>query len=127
MKRLCLLCWLLLLVGVGCRTKPSAPPGAQAPVATSPQMVLPPRQPGQPVPEQGAFVTVRGLVRNPVIPWTEELTLAQAIVQADYYGFGDPREITVIRQGVAYPVDPRRLLKGLSNGLLAPGDVVLIR
>ncbi len=90
-------------------------------------MALPPQQPGAVTPQQGAYVTVRGQVRNPVIPWTEGLTLAQALVQADYIGFGDPREIMVVRQGVTYRVDPQRLLKGLGNGPLLPGDIVDIR
>jgi len=123
-----LLCLLsLALVVTGCRTQSSAPPNVPTVTATSQQTVLPPRQPGAPLPQEGAFVTVRGQVRNPVVPWTVDLTLAQAIVLADYFGFGDPREIIVVRQGVSYSIDPRRLLKGLSNGLLEPGDIVVLR
>jgi PBP1b-binding outer membrane lipoprotein LpoB len=44
-------------------------------------------------------VVVRGPVRNPVVPWTEGLTLAQAIVDADYTGFMNPILVRVIRNG----------------------------
>jgi len=83
--------------------------------------------PGAPPPPQGAYVMVQGQVRNPYIRWTEGLTLAQAIVQADYFGFADPHEIVVVRQGVSFAVDPRHLLRGLANGVLEPGDLIVIR
>ena len=34
---------------------------------------------------QGPCVTVNGEVRNHVVPWTEGMTLAKALVAADYY------------------------------------------
>jgi hypothetical protein len=45
------------------------------------------------------MVVVRGPVRNPSVPWTEEMTLAKAIVAADYTGFMNPILIRVIRDG----------------------------
>ena len=42
---------------------------------------------------------MQGPVRNPVVPWTEGLTLAQAIVDADYTGFMNPKLVRVIRNG----------------------------
>jgi len=44
-------------------------------------------------------VIVQGPVRNRVVPWTEGLTLAQAIVDADYTGFMNPMLVRVIRNG----------------------------
>src|SRR5260221_8335889 len=35
---------------------------------------------------QGPTVTVVGQGRNKIIPWTQDLTLAQAIVNAGYFG-----------------------------------------
>ena len=74
---------------------------------------------------QGPSVTMRGQVRNPVLPWTEGLTLAQAIVNADYYG-PDPRQILIVRGGRAIAYDPKNLLSG-ADIPLQPGDLVEIR
>lgn len=73
---------------------------------------------------QRPSVTVRGEVRNPQVPWVEGLTLTQAILTADYYGRRDPSNIIVIRQGQAFEIDPRRLLRGQEDPLLEVGDLV---
>ena len=44
-------------------------------------------------------VMVQGPVRNHVVPWREGLTLAQAIVEADYTGYMNPILVRVIRNG----------------------------
>jgi hypothetical protein len=49
--------------------------------------------------ERPPEVVVRGPVRNPVVPWTEDLTLAKALLDADYTGFMNPHFIRVIRDG----------------------------
>jgi hypothetical protein len=69
-------------------------------------------------------VVVRGPVRNPVIPWVEDLTLAKAIVDADYTGFMNPILIRVIRNGQM--IDEMKgidLLHG-HDAPLEPGDIV---
>jgi len=71
-------------------------------------------------------VTVIGQVRNPLVPWTEDLTLAKALIAADYYAKGDPRHIVIVRKGQASNVDPKQLLAGEDVPLEA-GDVVNIR
>ena len=71
-------------------------------------------------------VTVIGAVRNQLVPWTEELTLAKALVVADYTGKGTPQEIILVRNGVAQRIDPNELLAGKDIPLLQ-GDVVRIR
>jgi hypothetical protein len=71
-------------------------------------------------------VWVHGQVRHPRVPWHENLTLAQALVAADYIGALNPTRINVIRQGQTYRVDPKRLLRGAEDPLLEPGDVVEI-
>jgi hypothetical protein len=69
-------------------------------------------------------VIVQGPVRNRVVPWTEGLTLAKAIVDADYTGFMNPVLVRVIRDGQM--IDEMKgsdLLHG-RDVPLKPGDVV---
>ena len=73
---------------------------------------------------QQPAVWVRGLVRNPRVPWTENLTLAQALVAAQYTGMTDPGSIRIIRQGRAYQIDPKRLVRGLEDPPLEAGDLI---
>ena len=69
-------------------------------------------------------VVVRGPVRNPAIPWTEDLTLAKAIVDADYTGFMNPVLVRVIRNGqMVEEVKGIDLLHGQDFPLEA-GDIV---
>src|SRR5271170_4979329 len=49
--------------------------------------------------QQPPQITVRGPVRNPVVPWQDDLTLAKAIVDSNYTGFMNPVLIRVIRNG----------------------------
>ena len=72
-------------------------------------------------------VWFRGDVRKQRVPWTEGLTLAQALVAAQYTFNSDPHTITVTRQGELHPVNARRLLRGQEDPLLEPGDVVEVR
>ena len=71
-------------------------------------------------------VWLKGPVRNPRVPWTEDLTLAQALLVAEYTGLNNPFKIDVIRQGKRYSINVGRLLRGLENPLMEPGDVVEI-
>lgn len=71
-------------------------------------------------------VWFKGPVRNPRIPWTADLTLAQALLVADYTGFGNPFKIDVIRHGKRHSINVGRLLRGTDNPLMEPGDVVEI-
>ena len=72
---------------------------------------------------QGPCVTVNGEVRNRVVPWTEGLTLAKALVAADYYGAADPGQILIVHNGIATRIEPARLLSGVDIPL-QPGDIV---
>jgi hypothetical protein len=72
---------------------------------------------------QGPCVTVNGEVRNHVVPWEEGMTLAKALVAADYLGVSDPAQILILRNGVAKRVQPKQLLSG-SDIPLQVGDVV---
>jgi hypothetical protein len=72
---------------------------------------------------QGPCVTVNGEVRNHVVPWTEGLTLAKAVVAAEYSGTTDPGQIMILHNGVATRLDPKQLLSGVDIPL-QPGDIV---
>ena len=72
---------------------------------------------------QGPCVTINGEVRNHVVPWTEGLTLAKALVAADYLGAADPAQIIILHNGVGKRVEPKQLLSGVDIPL-QPGDVV---
>ena len=73
---------------------------------------------------QQPAVWFRGAVRNARVPWTEELTLTRALAAAEYSGALDPRSIKLIRQGQTYAIDIKRLLRGLEDPELEPGDIV---
>jgi hypothetical protein len=72
-------------------------------------------------------VLFRGDVRNPRVPWKEGITLAQALLVAQYTWSWDPRSITVTRDGQTYTINPRRFLRGQEDPELEPGDVVEVR
>jgi hypothetical protein len=75
---------------------------------------------------QGPVVYLQGPVQNPVIPWTDGLMLSQAIVNADYTDYMNPRAIRVIRNGqVAADLKGIDLLRHEDFALEA-GDTVLI-
>ena len=118
---LVLICFaLFVLTLAGCTTKSSAKAQARAAYSAGQQQAL------ERVLQSRNSVTVVGTVRNPLVPWTEDLTLAKALVAADYYARGNPREIIIVRNGQPLPVDPKRLLSGEDFALEA-GDVVNIR
>ena len=75
---------------------------------------------------QGPTVTVVGEVRNSLIHWTVDLTLAKAVVAAGFYGRTDPTEIIIQRDGKEIQSDPKRLLSG-EDLLLQPNDVIFLR
>jgi len=67
-----------------------------------------------------------GNVRNPIIPWTADLTLAKALAATEYLGSGDPSQITVLRNRRPYNFSSKQLLQGQDMPLEA-GDRVEIR
>jgi hypothetical protein len=116
---------LLAVVLSGCTTKATARREAErkAFIATQQSAMAGPEN----QPQQQPAVWFRGDVRNQRVPWTEGLTLAQAIIAAHYTWTWDPRFITVTRQGEVYQINPRHLLRGQEDPLLEPGDVVEVR
>jgi hypothetical protein len=76
---------------------------------------------------QGGAIYFTGDVRMNSVPWHEGLTLAEALVEAQYTGQSDPFSITLTRNGAGYRVDVRRLLRGEDNVPLEPGDRINVR
>lgn len=117
---LCLLLLLALALS-GCVTKAKAKADARAAYAAGQQDML-----RRLTLARSPTVTINGEVRTPIVPWTEDLTLAKALVAAGYYGRSDPTEIIIFRAGQVTRVDPKQLLTG-EDVPLQPGDVVEVR
>ncbi len=120
------LCGLLAatMVLAGCVTKKKAQAQARAAFVAGQQQAALRMQQVQTLP-QAPSVTVNGEVRNHIVPWTEGLTLAKALVAADYCGATDPSLIYLVRNGKASLVDAKQLVSGADVPLQA-GDVVQI-
>jgi hypothetical protein len=71
-------------------------------------------------------VRILGKVRNPVLNWEPGLTLARALVEADYENTRTPTAITIYRNNQPLSIDPQQLLEGADYPLFA-GDVVYIQ
>jgi hypothetical protein len=72
-------------------------------------------------------VTFVGEVKNPILIWSADLMLSQAIVDADYAGATDPVLIVVHRaDGQEINITPQQLLNG-EDVLLQAGDIVQIQ
>jgi len=63
-----------------------------------------------------------GPVQQPVVLWREDLSLAEALLEAGYKSQFSPHAIRVTRQRRTYNVDVQRLLRGTENPALEPGD-----
>ena len=113
-----LLIVILILPLAGCTTKSKANAKARGAFMAGQNSALR-MQP------QGLTVSVIGAVRNPVILWTEDLTLAKAIVAAEYQDQRDPREILIRRGGEDFRISPNTLLKG-DDIPLQPRDEIII-
>jgi hypothetical protein len=89
------------------------------------QAQAPPSAP-QPMPSTTQpQVRVLGSVRNPVLPWSEGLTLAHALVQAEYEKSIPPSAITIFRNNEPLQINVQQVLQGADYPLF-PGDIVLI-
>jgi hypothetical protein len=118
-----LLACALLLLAAGCTTKAKAKAQAQAAFLAGQQQVLERMQRTQ---NQAPSVTIIGPVRNGIVPWNQEMTLAKALLAADYIGTSDPASIIIVHNGIATQVDPKQLLNGQDLPLQA-GDVVHLK
>jgi hypothetical protein len=106
----------------GCVTKSKANAQARAAYLAGQQQAIARMQQAQTA-GQGPCVTVNGEVRNHIVPWTQGMTLAKAVVAAEYIGTTDPGQIMIVHNGIATRLDPKQLLSGV-DVLLQPGDIV---
>lgn len=114
---------LLTLLAVGCESKREAKLQAQQAYLAGQASAA---QIAQSQTQRHPQVIVQGTVRNPVVPWTEGLTLAHAIVAADYTGFMNPIYVRVIRNGqMVEEIRGVDLLHGQDFPLQA-GDIVML-
>ena len=74
--------------------------------------------------QQQPTVFFTGLVRRTRVPWREDLTLTQALAEAQFTGTSDPTVLRIQRKGQVYTVDVRRLLRGQEDPVLEGNDVV---
>lgn len=113
---------LLAVAFAGCVSKSKAQAQARAAYIAGQQEAMVRMQQAQ-TQGQGPCVTVNGEVRNHVVPWTQGMTLAKALVAADYFGAADPAQIIILHNGIGTRVEPRQLLSGVDIPLQS-GDVV---
>jgi hypothetical protein len=114
---------LVALAMSGCVTKGQAEAQARAAYMAGEQQAMERMKQSQ---AQGATVTFVGPVRNTLVPWTAELTLAKAIVAADYLGPKDPTEIIIRRGTEEIRLEPKKLLGG-EDVPLFPRDIVELK
>jgi hypothetical protein len=117
LTRLCV-AWLLAVALAGCVSQSKANAQARAAFLAGQQQAAARMQQAQ-----GPSVTINGEVRNHVVPWTQGLTLAQAVVAAEYCGAKDPGELIIVHNGIATRLDPKQLLSGVDLPW-QPGDIV---
>jgi len=107
---------LLAFICTGCVSKAKATAQARAAFFAGQQAAM--RQL-----HAGGEVTFVGEFKNPSIPWTEGLTLAQALIGANYLGATDPKAIVIIRDSQEIQVEADKLLNGQDVPLL-PHDII---
>jgi len=116
-----LCCIVLVLVTAGCVTKAGARREAQRTLFESHQRDVMEQQQREPA------VCFHGDIRNPRIPWREDLTLAEALTSAEYTWRQNPHTLTVTRKGEVFKVNVHRLVRGQDNPVLEPGDIIEVR
>ena len=117
--------WLTMMAlacaSAGCVSKAKAKADAQAAYVAGQQQTMARMQ----LQSASPSVKIIGNVSNNTVPWTEDLTVAKAIIAAGYLGRTDPGHIFLVRGGRALPVDPKQLLTG-QDIPLQQGDVLQI-
>lgn len=128
MKRY-LLFWMLgILLGlsIGCTTKKAATRDHRAAYAIGLQSGRIEQRQHRPGEAEETSITFSGAVKNAAIPWREELSLSQAIVEAGHSARRNPRTIFVHRGSDVFQVPTWRLLHG-EDFQIEPGDHIEIR
>jgi hypothetical protein len=101
---------------------------AYAAGAAAAQMRMQQNQMQQPqIPPSGdPQVRILGPVKNPVLVWSDGLTLARALALAQYERNNTPSSITIYRNNQPLQIDPQAVLNGADYPLF-PGDIVYIQ
>jgi hypothetical protein len=118
-----LVCALFAVLFSGCVTKAEAKRQAQIAFLQGQQQGM---MRAQQLQSHGPNISFVGPVQNSIVAWRNGLTLAQAIVSANYLSDKDPSAIIVHRNGQDIPVDPKGLLNG-EDFPLQVGDVVEVQ
>ena len=122
MNRICALSFSLLMIvtASGCVSKSAANARARAAYQAG-------QNEARAEAASATSVWIVGNVQTPTIPWTEDLTLAKALIIANYRGPRDPSQFIIRRNGQpAINVSARQLLNGYDLPLAA-GDRVEVR
>ena len=109
-----------ILFASGCTTKTKARAEAKAAYAAGQRDAMTRWQA-----QQSGNITFVGPVQTPIIPWSEDLTLSKALVQARYTSRKDPSMILIQRKEEKIPVDPQKLLEG-EDVPVQPGDIIAL-
>ena len=120
MKRLLIFLLLALVAASGCTTKSQARSNARAAYNAGRAQAY-----QQALEDQRTSIRVIGSVRNPELPWTDEMTLMEALVAAECTDRRNPRQIILIRKHEPIPVNMKAFLNG-EDVLLQPGDTIEI-
>ena len=101
---------------------------AYAAGAAAARMQMQQGQMQQPVipPSGDPQVRILGAVKNPVLVWSDGLTLARALAIAEYQRNNTPSSITIYRNNQPLQIDPQAVLNGADYPLF-PGDIVYIQ
>jgi hypothetical protein len=110
---------IILSFTTGCETKSRARLEARQAYVEGQEQALEQSRPKPPV------VTVTGPVHNRVIPWTDQLTLGQAYLAAEYTGYIRPRLLRVTRDGQTAEIKFSALVNG-EDLPLQPGDAIQV-
>ena len=115
--RLCVV--LSVFIVAGCVSKTKAKLEAQQAYIAGQQHAMMTMQ------QNANTVQVRGNVKNTSVPWTADLTVAKAIVAAEYQGTHDPTSVIIVRNGSGTELKASDLLQGHDEPL-QPGDLIEI-
>lgn len=78
--------------------------------------------------QQAQYPTVHviGPVRNPIVSWSEGMTLGRALYNAGCFSNADPTAIVIHRGGQDFDIDLQRFYAG-DDYPVVPGDVIELR
>lgn len=128
MKRFLILWTLGMLLGlsIGCASKKAAQKNQRAAYAMGLQSGRMEQRSHQQSEADATSITFSGAAKSAAIPWREELSLSQAIVEAGHSGRRNPRAVFVHRGSDVFQVPAWRLLHG-EDFQIEPGDHIEIR